>query len=331
MVEGKSGISAKVVADSISETGIRLMTLEITYWRGILAELNTHRMLSKNSASSRAIPFNKMQENLTGRPVRFGEANPGMQDKGEDFDKLIQGRPFENGGCEPVVWEALEPEAAWEAARADAAFWSKAFYEAGYHKQVYNRIVESSQMVKTVISGTEWENFFWLRDDGAADPSIAELARCMREARDASLPTLLKAGEWHLPYVNFDEVKRCHWIDAEDMLLGRFYLCENDAIKVSCARSAAVSFRNVDYGLDKCREVYDRLVGDERKHASALEHQATPMHAASVERFVNKACFTDSWQEGISHADRQGQLWSGNFRGWIQHRKMIAGENKSAY
>lgn len=330
MIEGKFGISAKVICDSISAAGIRLLTFEITYWRGILAELNTHRMLSKNSASSRAIPFKKMQDNLTGRPVRFGEANPGMQDKGEDFDKLIQGRPLDNGGDEPVEWEALEPEAAWEAARADAAFWSKAFYEAGYHKQVYNRIVESSQMVKTVISGTEWENFFWLRDDDAADPSIAELARCMREARDASTPKLLLAGQYHLPYVvtgENDEGLQVYAIEVEDGVT--LFMSLDEAIKVSCARAAAVSFRNTDYGLEKCKEVYERLVGDERKHASALEHQATPMNFG--ENYVNYPRDFDSWEEGVSHADRQGQLWSGNFRGFIQHRKLVAGENKTEY
>jgi hypothetical protein len=29
---------------------------------------------------------------------------------------------------------------------------------------------------------------------------------------------------------------------------------------------------------------------------------------------------------GITHQDREGQLWSGNLRGWIQHRKLIPNE-----
>jgi hypothetical protein len=333
--EGKFGVSARVLADSVSTAGIRLLTFEITYWRGILAEFNTHRMLARASASSRAIPFTKMQANLTGRPDRFGQANPGMQDKGVDFTALVTGRDM--GATEIIgINEELTPEQAWEAARDDAVFWSKALYEAGYHKQVYNRLVEPFQMIKTVVTATEWENFFWLRDDEAADPSIAELARVMREARDASTPRLLLAGEWHLPYVQSDfmpETGMIYFI-TDDAGVDEFLSLE-DAIKVSSARSAAVSFRNVDYGLQKCLEVYERLVGDERKHASALEHQATPIADLDMGyhsgKPVNLQYGSSSWQDGISHCDRSGQLWSGNLRGFIQHRKTVAGENKAGY
>ena len=55
-------ISAKVIADSVCPKGVRMTTMEIEYPRFILAELNTHRMLSKNSASSRAIPVKSMHE-----------------------------------------------------------------------------------------------------------------------------------------------------------------------------------------------------------------------------------------------------------------------------
>lgn len=323
-IEGKCGVSATVVCDSISEAGIRLLTFEITYWRGVLSELNTHRMLSKNSASSRAIPFKKMQENLTGRPVRFGEANPGMQDKGEDFGGVVMGR---SKGFGRFIEEHTAEEA-WEEARKDAVFWSEAFYNAGYSKQVFNRLTESHQMMKTVLSGTELQNWYWLRDDDAADPSIRELARCMREAQEVSTPQLLKAGEYHLPYVYTER----HGGSGEQLYFlnspASWDECISleDAIKVSCARSAAVSFRNTDYGLEKCKEVYGRLVGDERKHSSAMEHTATPMCVG-----MNNPADVDTWEDGVSHVDRKGQAWSGNFRGFLQHRKMIPGENKSAY
>lgn len=323
-IEGECGVSATVLCDSISEAGVRLLTFEITYPRIILSELNTHRMLSKNSASSRAIPFKKMQENLTGRPVRFGEANPGMQDKGESFKATVAGR---KGGFGRFTAE-YTAEDAWEEARKDAVFWAKAFWEAGYAKQVYNRPTEAFQMMKTVVSGTELLNFYWLRDDVAADPTIALLAKCMQEAQAASTPELLKAGEYHLPYVESSR-------DAAGKQYFWWYLTPTeklplsieDAIKVSCARSAAASFRNTDYGLEKCKEVYERLVGDERKHSSALEHAATPMEHVDILEHVNMPGWPETWQEGVSHADRQGQLWSGNFKGWVQHRKTVDGEN----
>jgi hypothetical protein len=254
-----------------------------------------------------------MQEQLTGRPVRFGQANPGMQDKGEDYDG--------------TVLTSFTANEAWDAARHDALFWSKAFYEAGYHKQVYNRLTEPFQMMKTVLSGTEFENFFWLRDDGAADPTIAELAGCMRDAKNESTPMQLQPREWHLPYLDCyrDEQGVLHYggADPED---GWTEYSLQDAIKTSCARCAAVSFRNVDYGLGKCREVYDRLVGDERKHASAFEHQGSPMKtvkAMGQGYFIPPVC----WEYGVSHMDKEYNLWSGNLKGWIQYRKTIPGEN----
>lgn len=322
-VQGKFGISAKVLAYSRSSvTGDEFITYEIEYPRMILAELNTHRALSRNSASSRAIPLKKMLEQLTARPVRFGEANPGMQDKGEDFDA-------------PVLC-GHGPEETWELAKADAVRYAKMFYEAGYHKQVYNRIVEPYQMMKTVISGTEWVNFFWLRDHGAADPSIEELAKVMWKAGKLASVRVLQPGEWHLPYVYAvrDDTGVLRYGDRDEVTnTWQMYVLE-DAIKISCARSAAVSFRNVDYDLKKSLEVYGRLVGDERKHASAFEHQATPMKAQTITDpdldldDWNVPTCPWTWENGISHMDKEGGLWSGNLQGFIQYRKLIPGENK---
>lgn len=341
-VVGKYGIKATILAHSISKAGIQFVTYEIEYPRLILAETNTHRGLSKNSSSSRAIPFEKMLKQLVARPVRFGQANKGMQDKGEDFNALVGG---------------YSPEDAWENAKEEAVRIATQYYTAGYHKQIYNRLTEPFQIMKTVISGTEWGNFFWLRNHDAADPTIAELARVMWEARQLSEGMVLEAGEWHLPYLDTyrDDEGVLHygdWVDSgwvEDgnpVLEFEEYDLE-DAIKISCARCAAVSFRNVEYDLTKSKEVYDRLVGDDRKHASAFEHCATPMKESSSEYIgdnpdepevfddvwldVNIPQNPNTWEEGISHMDRNYQLWSGNLRGFIQYRKLIKGENYSEY
>lgn len=336
-VEGKAGIVAKVIADSVSSSdsyspGKRITTFEITYPRLIHSEFMTHRMLSRNAASSRAIPFAKMKEQLTARPVRFGQANPGMQDKGVDYCVEVHG-PRKSG----------EPDAIWSDARNQMLDYAEAFYDAGYAKQCYNRLTEPFQMIKVVVTATEWENFFWLRDDDAADPTIAELARCMKQAREKSVPLELHPGEWHLPYVPSvrcsDEGYTNELVYINQYEDGWDTLSLEDAINVSSARCAAVSFRNTDYGLEKSKQVFDRLVGDERKHGSALEHQATPMKS-EVRSFYNAAgqldhkksvnvyCEALSWQDGVSHFSKHGYLWSGNFNGWIQHRKLVAGENK---
>jgi hypothetical protein len=209
----------------------------------------------------------------------------------------------------------------------NAVKWAKAFYEAGYHKQVYNRLVEPFQMMKTVISGTEWANFYWLRKDGAADPTIAELARVMWEADKGTDAQTLQPGQWHLPYIDTSRLEAAglYYINEEDTEPAAL----EDAIKVSCARCAAVSFRNTDYTLEKSKEVYDRLVGDKRKHASAFEHCATPMKPYTDTRLalVNDPPYSYTWEPGISHMDREGNLWSGNLKGFVQYRKLIPGEN----
>lgn len=316
-------IKATVICDSVSEAGNRITTFEIEVPRIVWSEFMTHRMFSRNAASSRAIPFDKMLQQLQGIPSRFGAANSGMQDSGEGFMG--------------VILNSYEPKEAWDCAKEDAIFWSKAFKEAGYHKQVYNRLTEPFQVIKAVVTATEWNNFFWLRDDKMADPTLQELAGKMRVAYNESVPQLLKDGEWHLPYVQQDYfdicgngLKQYFYKETDGSYSLGNYLTVEDAIKVSAARCAAVSYRNEDYGLEKCLQLYDRLVGDERKHASALEHQATPMKQSTNMIACGGSCYgwgTHAWEDGVSHMDASGNLWSGNFKNWIQHRKTLPDEN----
>lgn len=320
-VNGKGGISVRLLAYSqCRDSEISLATFEAVYPRIIHCELLTHGMLSFNSASSRATPFEKMAQNLNGAPVRFGKNQAGMQDQGESFAQELE-----------ADWlkVAIGPEEAWREAKREALQWSKLFYETGYHKQVYNRLTEPFQMMKTLITATEFANFFWLRNHDAADPTLQELAKVMHEALEQATPQVLLPGEWHLPYVETEvdasgELE--YFIEAEHGTEPQ-YLTLEEAKIVSGARCAAVSFRNTDYTLEKSKQVYARLLGDDRKHGSAFQHQGTPMDYSSYRKSTNVSTDPHTWQRGISHSDRQHQLWSGQFRGWVQLRKLIAGEN----
>ena len=330
-IEGKSGIKATAICDSVSEAGIRATTFELEVPRIVWCEFLTHSMLARNAASSRAIPFEKMQMQLEGMPVRFGKKSSGMQDDGENTTLI-------NGLYTPQEW--------WKLSKLSAVNFSRGFYEAGYAKQIFNRVTEPYQIIKAVVTGTEWANFFWLRNDDAADPTLHELARCMFEARESSVPMELDAGEWHLPYLHIrrdtdrpNRQKRQGFYATGDM---EYWLDEGmtekisleDAIKVSAARCAAVSFRKEDYSLEKSLEVYEKLVGADRKHASAFGHQCTPMkiftgwkNKTDTIPVFNCPNSPVTWEPGISHADRNGQLWSAMMRGFIQYRKLIPGEN----
>lgn len=302
-------IEAVIIAHSACAlTGKEIITWELTYPRIIHSEFMTHRMFSRNAASSRAIPVAKMLEmvrDTPAMPVRFGANQAGMQDKGVDHNER--------------VWLGYPADAreAWADAAHDAARYAEAFADAGFHKQIGNRLIEPFQWMKTVMTTTEDANWFWLRDHNDADPTIEALAIVMREAKKVSKPVLLSPGDWHVPY--FGGPTCGYWLKNCGIPL-------EDALAISSSCCAQVSYRKLDDTLEKAQLVYERLVGSEPVHASPFEHQATPMAEGEHEwgvSIVNQPAFPLSWEDGITHVDRQGNLWSGNFKGWIQHRQLI--------
>lgn len=338
VVHGKGGIRVEVVLHSQSSvTGKELITMLVDHPRIVHAEELKHRQFSFSAASSRAIPSAKMAEQLTGMPVSFGKNQSGMQ-AGDEHDAKV--KIFGKNG----YYNMYSPSTAWKLACESAQEFSNAFAEAGYHKQVYNRLTEPFQMIRVLVSATETDNFYWLRDDKAADPTLAEQARCMREAHMLSVPQVLKPGEWHLPFVDSEftfnddtNEREQQFLVYEDVPeaggLHGFYTSLANAIKISCARSAATSFRNENYDLKKSLQVYDRLVNGDKVHAGALEHQGTPMEAchtinedATGGYYVNLPYAPKSWQQGVSHMDKDMNLWSGNFQGFIQFRKLVPNE-----
>jgi thymidylate synthase ThyX len=305
MKTAKELITARVLADSISPHGDRMTTMEIEYPRFILAELNTHRMLSKNSASSRAIPVKAMHQHMTenpARPVHWGKNQPGMQAKEE-----VTGM------------DLTDVQFMWQRAQQDAMHWAQQMSErAGLHKQVANRITEPWMTMKTVVSGTEWRNFFWLRAHADAQPEIHELATKMWNAHNASVPQLLQPGEWHLPYVKSHRLSSGEliYLDATDTPI-----TTEQARVISASCCAQVSYRKSDDSYEKAHKIFRQLIESQPCHASPVEHQATPMNIDSVCRFE-----PETWEPGITHVSANSDLWSGNLRGWIQFRKLIAGE-----
>ena len=305
-MNSKDKITAKIIADSISPQGVRMTTMEIEYPRFILAELNTHRMLSKNSASSRAIPVKAMHEfidNSPAEPVYWGKNQAGMQAK-----------------TEIGAHEREEAKYIWMKAKEDALHWSGAL--AGrleVHKQIANRITEPWMTMKTVISGTEWRNFWWLRCHADAQPEINVLAQKMFELYQQHQPQQLQPGEWHVPYVltRRDHRDNLHYLDSNDVSISA-----TEARIVSASCCAQVSYRKNDDTLEKATKIYRQLIESEPAHASPVEHQATPMYPG-VDNYA-----PESWQPGTTHVSANGDLWSGNLRGWIQHRKLINGEAK---
>jgi thymidylate synthase ThyX len=280
--------SAKIIADSISESGIRITTMELEFERFLLAQFNTHRQFSRSAQSSRAVPVQKMIDALNENAFipKFMKNEKGMQST--EFLESV---------------EKTEARQIWRDALSNMTFQVKRLIALDVHKQFANRLLEPFATVKVVVTATEWENFFALRLHHAAQPEMQELAQSMKNAMDNSVPEMLDSTLWHLPYVSHDEYTG----------LGTTFL---DLALISAARCARVSYLNHDNStpdIEKDLVLAGRLLAD--KHLSPFEHQAKPMANKKVNGF--------EWEKGETHIDNMAQTWSGNFRGWIQHRQLV--------
>lgn len=289
-------IEAIIIADSISEAGKRLTTFQLRYPRFIHSEMLTHRVFSRNASSSRAIPVHRMIEMVStepAMPIHWGKNQAGMQAK------------------EELSGEARhDVQALWLAAAKEAAAIAGSMMDLGVHKQVANRILEPFQHISVVLTATEYENWFELRDHEDAQPEIAHLARMMKLEMEQSTPQPLKPGEWHLPYITEDD-----WNHVQTKFDLPDVSSEIELIrKVSAARCCRVSYLKHDGTKASVEEelaLCDRLIGARPLHASPFEHQATP-DMISIESVSG-----DQWAWPELH---------GNFVGWIQHRKLIERE-----
>lgn len=304
-------ITAKIIVDSVAPTGKRITTLQLKYPRFIHSEFMTHRQFSRNASSSRAIPVKKMIQNIIddpAMPIHWGKNIPGMKAKEECMKSVVFPCDdtkncfyIEYGhGSHGVPYTLGSARYAWLRARDLAVTMARAFDDAGYHKQVVNRLLEPFQHIEVICTATEWNNFFHLRDHEDAQPQIQELARQIKQAMVDSVPEPLNQGEWHLPYITEQD-----WNNVQFKLSSR-----QEAIwlmkKVSAARCCRVSYLKHDGtspSIEDDLALYDKLVTSKPVHASPTEHQATP-----------------DWQ----HKDKwMNKDFHGNFVGWVQYRQLI--------
>lgn len=302
-------ISAKIVADSVSGERIRLITAQLRYPRFVHAELMTHRVFSRNASSSRAIPVERMIEDIiqdTAMPIHWGKNQPGMQAREENVVPVQTGIDLDGL---PVFGTSRE---AWIAARDEAIVRARAYHRAGYHKQIVNRLLEPFAHINVLVTSTKWANFFALRNHPDAQPEIRVLAEQIKSAVDARKPQFLEFGQYHLPYIAHDDLLAImEWMKANDIPAVDGRLVQEYAIQVSVARCARVSYLTHDGKkpeVSKDIDLFEKLMVAEPLHASPAEHQATPDYKDEA----------GIWQNP--------EKW-GNLRGWCQFRKLFPNEN----
>ncbi len=248
-------ITAKIISDSISASKCRMTTFVLEFPRFILPELATHRVFSKNTASSRAIPVEKMiQKVLTDPaiPVSWGKNQKGMS-ASEDLSPQ----------------EQIEAKEKWLKARDSAVKSAQALNKLGLHKQIVNRTIENFMNVKVILTGTEFDNFFNLRCHSDAQPEIQVLAKEMKYAIDNNCPIIRNIDSFstwdnfHLPFVSDEEL-----LDRSESNMFKNLIH-------SVARSARVSYDKVEGGLssfDNDLRVFKQLGESSPRHASPFEH-----------------------------------------------------------
>jgi thymidylate synthase ThyX len=283
--------TAKIILDSVSPNDHRLTTFEVNTHRFVLAEFNTHRVFTRNSASSRAIPFNKMVKKAkesTAFPVSWLRNQPGMQGGNSlaqhEIDSAVR---YWMNALDKVVEIA-----------------DKLANELKLHKQVVNRLLEPWLPHTIALTSTEWDNFFWQRCHKDAQPEIKAAADDIQYAyfTNKNINHVLYGG-WHTPYIDADTYEDILNTTPPDLI-------QTTLKQVSAARCARVSYLTQD-GIRDYKEdlaLYNRLINADVLHASPLEHVATP------------AFEFDSFKR-VPHTAPRYRL--SNFVGWNQFRHEI--------
>lgn len=246
-------MSAKVILDTEYDPPYsyklteRVITLELEFPKFILAEFSKHRNISFNTSSSRAIPVEKMLETIQEHPIQFKwtKKGPGMSGEPLEVDSLAYKTANEiSGEIQDFLIEKVR--------ELDAL---------GIHKQHANRFLETFQTVKVIATANyyRWMDFLWLRLDTAVQPEMYDLAKEIQEAIDNSTPEKRKSREWHIPYVDGVE-------EYKDLPL-------LDKLKISASCCAQVSYRKLDTSIEKSIDIYNKLVGGQKLHATPFEHQ----------------------------------------------------------
>jgi hypothetical protein len=283
---------SRIIADHVSVNDVRLTTMECTLWKPLVAEYDTHRVFTRNSASSRAIPWLRQKTAITERPFvpRFRLNKPGM-----------------------VAGDFLSPDAQafaqekWLKLRSIVLEYYEMFTDPNgfnIHKQWPTRLIEPWLMTTILTTSTEWQNFFNLRCSEFAQDEIRFTAETMREVYNNSEPNLVEPGTWARPYMELSDDEYYFQLET----LGKVYVPSPATLNmISAGRCATVSYDNLGDGIDMVKD-YERS----RKlltagHWSPFEHQAQALELRV---------------RGVHSAEYR----SGNFTGWLQFRKTFPNE-----
>ena len=360
----KNNIKAEIIAHSKrANTGEEIITYKLTFPRIILSEVNTYKMIEKNTSSSRAIPFEKM--------VEVVEKEPFIPLAWQRSHKGMQGTEYITNSDDIQMLE-LE----WVSAKNYAIKQAKALNNMGASKQICNRLLESWMWVTQLCTGTresfehlfekrcpiydisndvlrlagsdtktsfkskkevikkfpqlsKKDNLWWLqRNKGQAEIHFMDLAEKMYDALNKSEP-ILYINSLNDFYDNF-------WhIPFEEEIKEKFGkdISTEDIINISVCLTAKISYTKIGdentITIEKAREMYERLKNS--GHWSCFGHIAKCMTYEEYENwykgFMKTTYYFD--ENGRQHrvmADRdfhKAKGYNKNLRGFISLRQYV--------
>jgi thymidylate synthase ThyX len=320
-----SKITASVICDSIGEHSPRLTTFLTHYPKFVHAEHCRHRAFSLCVSSSRAIPSKRYLEIVRSDEERAEPAFWGTEQKGmSPGEEIPSDMRFENlNGWWKNYWHTggATVRETWAEAACVVADIAESLIGVGVHKSIANRLLDPFVPVNVLVTSCEVGllNWFGLRLDKSADPTIRALAEAMWAAWNESNPQKLEPGEWHLPFVDDDE----NGLFAKTIEL-EYHKSGNapPTLMVSAARCARLSYMSNETGkrstIEEDLALYDRLITAKPIHASPAEHQATP---DTREPFDSGRPMLNPPLGPWSHSELHG-----NLPGWVQYRKTLPNE-----
>lgn len=298
--------SAKIIKHSVNPEGQEIMSAILRYPRYIHGELMTHRVFSRNSASSRAIPIKKMIGDIQDDPASptvWGKAQPGMQ----SFQFIDSN-------------DLGEADYVWNKARDLMIGSVRELDKLQVHKQFANRLIEPWMHITVLVTATDWGNFFNLRAHPDAAPDFQELSFRLLHQYMQSVPQKLDWGEWHIVF--------------EDQMPESVTSTE-DKIRIATARAARLSYMTFEGEIDPQKDIalHDSLIAN--GHLSPTEHCACAEHSRPKmwdDHF--KAVLLqhpDVLPEAVAMMEHFVKRDQGNFNGWTQYRKLLQNENQSSF
>ena len=351
-------IQAVIVADSIDPRGNRITSFLLTYPRFIHSELMTHRMFSRNSASSRAIPFEKM--------VKMVEEDPFIPIVWQKDHKGMQGSEYftDAENIEACINKWLEAR---DCAIEKAKELNEDLGYGGVTKQLCNRLLEPFMWHTTLVTATEFDNFLELRcpkyeyyiESYGEESEIREYFKSKKDMiskyGDVSIKDLYNTR----PRCTIKEFEDIHWLDCDSSQAEIHIqaLAESmwDAMNESKPKELEAGEWHIpDFGLHKGlleKYISDYFLSSPKteikiavahcaklsynNHGNSIDfakdiklyNQLLASHHMSPFEHVAVVATDNQYRETYIHRNNNYEHgWFNNFRGFIPYRYLIENE-----